>query len=157
MIGGGVGTSRAACLVECKRIRKYKRRVRQALTFDSEVYQFIFEQIETVPHLEALLLIWNSRPQPWTVENLTQRLYVPNDAVRSLLQNLARRGLIAVVHGPPEGYRYESASPEQDQLMTAVDATYRHDLVRISTMIHSKPPSSLRDFARAFRLTKERP
>lgn len=125
--------------------------------FDSEVYQFIFDQIESVPHLEALLLIWNSRPQPWTIENLTQRLYVSRDLALRLLQDLVRRGLIAIVPGPPEGYRYESASHEQEQLMTAVDATYRRELVRISTMIHAKPSASVQEFARAFRLTKERP
>jgi predicted ArsR family transcriptional regulator len=121
------------------------------------VYQFIFEQIESVPHLEALLLIWGSRPQPWTIENLAQRLYVSSDVVLTLLQDLIRRGFIALVHGPPEGYRYESASSGQDQLMAAVDETYRREVVRISTLIHSKPSASVREFARAFRLTKERP
>ena len=29
----------------------------------NEVYEFILDQIESVPHLEALLLLWNSRPQ----------------------------------------------------------------------------------------------
>jgi predicted DNA-binding transcriptional regulator len=121
------------------------------------VYQFIFDQIESVPHLEALLLVWNSRPQPWTIENLAQRLYVSSDVVLTLLQDLVRQGLIAIVPGPPQGYRYETASPEQDQLMAAVDETYRREVVRISTLIHSKPSPSVREFARAFRLTKERP
>jgi len=36
-----------------------------------------------------------------------------------------------------------------------VDETYRREVVRVSTLIHSKPSSPVRDFARAFRFTKE--
>jgi len=120
--------------------------------FESEVYQFIIDQIDSVPHLEALLLLWNSRPQPWTIDNLSRRLYSPQAVVQPLLQDLVRRGLISFVSGPPEGYRYESACPERDHLIAAVDSTYRREVVRISTMIHSKASASVREFARAFRL-----
>jgi hypothetical protein len=54
-----------------------------------EVYSFVLDQIETVPHLEALL-VWNSRPQPWTVENLAKRLYVSTDIVDVLLEDLGK-------------------------------------------------------------------
>jgi len=120
---------------------------------DTQAYEFILAEIESVPHLEALLLLWNSRPQPWTVENLSQRLYVPADVARMLVEDLARRRLVAQVAGPPVGYRYES---ERDQLIAAVDATYRREVVRISTMIHHKPSAALSEFAKAFRFTKER-
>ncbi len=123
---------------------------------EEKVYQFILDQVESVPHLEALLLLWNSRPQPWTVENLARRLYVSTEVVGSLLQDLERRRLIVLESGPPQGYRYASESTEKDELIAAVDGTYRREVVRISTMIHSKPSSSVREFARAFRFTKER-
>ena len=103
-----------------------------------------------------MLLLWNSRPQPWTTKNLSRRLYVSEEVVRALLEDLARRSLIEFVPGLLESYRYESNSAERDQLIAAVDLTYRREVVRISTMIHSKPSSSVREFARAFRLTKER-
>ena len=120
------------------------------------VYSFVLDQIESVPHLEALLLLWNSRPQPWTVENLSKRLYISTEVVNFLLEDLLRRRLVAVVPGRTAGYVYESASVDQDQLMSSLDLTYRRETVRISTMIHSKPSSSVREFARAFRFTKER-
>jgi hypothetical protein len=129
----------------------------EARELENEVYSFVLDQIETVPHLEALLLLWNSRPQPWTVENLAKRLYVSTDFVKVLLQDLLYRGLIVCISGSPEGYRYASASVAQDHLLSTLDSTYRRETVRISTLIHSKPSSSIREFARAFRLTKERP
>lgn len=124
--------------------------------FEEAVYRFILDEIESVPHLEALLLLWNARPQPWTIDNLSRRLYVPIEVVGALLRDLVASNLIVLEPGPPEGYHYESQSTEQDQMIAAVDATYRREVARISTMIHSKPSSSVREFARAFRFTKDR-
>ena len=137
-------------------IRYHYRIMTESPVSEDKVYTFVLDQIETVPHLEALLLLWNSRPQPWTVENLSKRLYVSKEIVDALLDDLVRRGLIECVQGPPDGYRYESSSIAQDQLLSTLDLTYRRETVRISTMIHSKPSSSVREFARAFRFTKER-
>lgn len=124
---------------------------------DNEVDRFILNEIETVPHLEALLLIWNSRPQPWTVENLAQRLYISAESAQVLLADLARRSLVAAVPGESRGYRYQSDSQEKDRLLSLVDDTYRRELIRVSSMIHSRPSAAVRAFARAFRITKERP
>lgn len=123
---------------------------------EQAVQQFIYDQIESVPHLEALLLLWNSRPQPWLTTNLAKRLYVDEPVARRLLQDLARRQLVDAAADPPDSFRYKSESAERDQLIAAVDATYRREVVRISTLIHTKPSASIQAFARAFRLTKER-
>ena len=123
---------------------------------ENEVYEFIRERIESVPHLEALLLLWNSRPQPWSVENLAKRLYVAKERAHALLTDLVREHLITAVAGPPAGYEYNSKSVAQDQMIAAVDATYRREVVRVATLIHSRTPSSLRDFARAFRFKSDK-
>jgi hypothetical protein len=41
-------------------------------------------------------------------------------------------------------------------LLEAVDAIYRKDVVRISSMIHSKGSAGVREFARAFRIKKDK-
>jgi hypothetical protein len=58
--------------------------------------------------------------------------------------------------GPPQKYAYFPLSDEQNEMMRVVDSAYRRDLVRISTMIHSKASPAVREFARAFRFKKER-
>ena len=123
---------------------------------EDEVYRFIFEYIDSVPHLEALLLLWNSRPSKWSPDDLAKRLYIDRNAARQLLQDLNREEIIAPVPENAEQYCYESKSPETDRLIATVDATYRNQLVRVSTLIHSKASSAVRDFARAFRFTKKR-
>jgi hypothetical protein len=58
-----------------------------------------------------------------------------------------------VISGSDE-FSYQP-DPERDQLLGSLNAIYREEMIRISTMIHSKPSSAVREFARAFRLKKE--
>ena len=122
---------------------------------EEQVIRFVLNEIETVPHLEALLLLWNNRPDRWSLERLRERLFVNTDALLSIVHDLARRGLIRV-EDETRQYWYEPGSAEKDALIQAVDEIYRRDLVRISNLIHSKPPAAVREFARAFKFTKEK-
>ena len=119
-------------------------------------YDFILEKIDSVPHLEALVLLWNSRPVGWTSEELASRLYVPAERTTQVLRDLVRMQLIADSPTQPPKYSYVSKSPDQDDLLASLDNAYRKDLVRISSMIHSKASSGVREFARAFNLKQEK-
>lgn len=120
-----------------------------------DVDQFLQDQIDTVPHLEALLLLWNSRPKAWSVEEMARGLFVARESAKDILNDLLGRRLINPVPGAGETFRYET-EPDRDRLIAAVDSTYRQELIRISRMIHSKPPAAVREFARAFRVKKDR-
>ena len=119
-----------------------------------DVDKFILGHIESVPHLEALLLIWNRRTRCWTVDDIAAALYVSGREAQKILRDLAQENLISESQASASRYSY-SPSPQQDDLMGRLDSSYRRDLIRISRMIHSKGPSALREFARAFRLKKE--
>jgi hypothetical protein len=120
-----------------------------------DVDDFILANIDSVPHLETLMLLWRKCPQSCTGEELAARLYIPVDRVHLLLRDLIRLQLVAASETNSITYRYFSPSPGQDDLMRRLDEAYRHDLVRISTMIHLKASSPVREFARAFQLKKE--
>lgn len=117
-------------------------------------YKFIFERIDSVPQLEALLLLWTSRPRVWSTTEVAARLYVPLDTAKAILQDLARQQLICCTYEEEWEYCYSSDS-ERDTVVEAVAETYQTEMVPISTMIHSKASRAVRDFARAFRFTKE--
>jgi hypothetical protein len=122
----------------------------------NDPYEFILEKIDSVPHLEALILFWNSRPVGWTHEEMASRLYVSSEQVVEIVRDLIRLQIVQELSAAPAKFSYLSRSPEQDDLMRRIDEAYRRDLVRISTMVHSKASSPVREFARAFRLRKER-
>ena len=50
------------------------------------VDQFIVNEIESVPHLEALLLLWNTRPRQWPMDEMAKALYVRSTG-SGLVQN----------------------------------------------------------------------
>lgn len=119
-------------------------------------YEFILEKIDSVPHLEALILFWNSRPVGWTAEEMASRLYVAPEQAAEIVRDLMRLRLVQQIPATPAKFSYLPGSAEQDELMQRIDEAYRRDLVRISTMVHSKASSPVREFARAFRFRKER-
>ena len=126
------------------------------LVNEDRIYRFYLNQIDSVPHLEGLLLIWSSRPSPWTPEQLAERLFISRNAAENILQDLARRRLISTLTGPPAQYHYDSDGDEKDRLVQAAATHYRGNLIAVSNFIHSKPGSAIREFARAFRFIKER-
>ena len=121
-----------------------------------QVLGFVLDHIDSVPELEALLLLWQNRPAAWNAADIARRLYIVPDQAQAVLADLSRKGMLAADPERPDSYRYESRSAERDQLMGRTEAVYRRQIVRISTLIHSKPSSAVRDFARAFRFTKEK-
>jgi hypothetical protein len=115
------------------------------------VLRFIRERIDTVPHLEALLLVWESAPKTWTTEELTSRLYVSPDTGRRIVADLARHKLIAIDQGT---FTYDPTN-EDDALLPEVVSSYRRHLVQVARFIHSKGSTPMQEFARAFKLKKD--
>lgn len=122
----------------------------------TDVYEYILEKLDSVPHLEAIILLWNSRPVGWTAEELASRLYVPTERTSEIVQDLIRQQFVQQSPGPPPRFSYLPRSEEQNEWMFRVDTAYRREIVRISTMLHTKASASVREFARAFRFKKDR-
>lgn len=122
----------------------------------AEVDEFIVKHIDTVPHLEALLILRARRPDPMGPDQIAALLYIDSDSAAVILDNLVEKHLLAPVPDSGGKYHYDPET-SLDLMIAKVEMTYRRELVRIANLIHSKASSGIRDFARAFRLTKERP
>lgn len=120
------------------------------------VLQFVSERIDTVPQMEALLLLWENQTRAWDEDEIGARIYVTPDAASEIMRTLERRQLILAEGANPLRYRYNPAWDRTGDLMAQVATEYRRHLVEMATFIHSKAPSSVREFARAFDLKKER-
>ena len=121
-----------------------------------QVDRFVLTEIDSVPHLEALLLLFNSRPKMWSIDEMGQSLFVRNEVAYRILESLEQRNLIAAAPRVSDTYFYNPDDESRNRLLEDVDAVYRKEVVRISSIIHSKAPAGLRDFARAFRLKKDK-
>jgi DNA-binding IscR family transcriptional regulator len=118
-----------------------------------EVLQFLTDHIETVPHLEALLLLWENPDATWTEAEIAARIYVRPETAIEIVRAFVRRGFVKPQSGG--GYRYESDWDPRNTMATIASA-YRENLIPVSTFIHSKASSSVREFARAFEFKRDR-
>lgn len=122
----------------------------------AKVDRFIVDEIDSVPHLEALLLLWRTAPHPLTAAQIAKQLYVSQSQGAAIAEDLHRRGLIGSEHNSAATFFYDTQNESRNQLMQAVDTTYRRELIRISGIIHSKPSAGVRAFANAFRFRKDK-
>ena len=122
---------------------------------ENELVQFIVDHLETVPHLEALLLIWQNQSTLWTAEVLAARIYVSPNAGRSILERFHRDGVLRLESAAESAYCYDPAWDAERQLLPRLADLYRRQLVQVTKLIHSQGSSSVREFARAFQLKKD--
>jgi Fic family protein len=122
----------------------------------TDVLEFLAEQIDSVPHLEALLLLYKQTAEQWTVERTAARLYVSADTADRILRDLERRKLVSKsLDDQTTVYAYDPSWDETGQLMERVAMTYRSHLTAVSAFIHSKASQSVLEFARAFKFKKD--
>jgi hypothetical protein len=120
-----------------------------------DVLDFINRKIDSVPHLEALLLLWQAPDRAWSEDEIAARVYVSREQARVILQDLARHGLVAHAKDVPDRYGYHGAW-DGGTMMQRVASTYRHNLVPMASLIHGKAAShAVREFARAFEIKKK--
>jgi hypothetical protein len=117
-----------------------------------DVVRFIVENLDTVPHLEALLLIWSSAPAAWAVAQIAARVYVTEEVAAKLLEDLVKRGLLLRIGSDPPAFSFNAAYDADKNIMQKVAGCYRTHLVRVANLIHMQGSGAVRDFARAFKL-----
>jgi hypothetical protein len=113
----------------------------------------ILDGIDSVPELEAILLLRDHRPRRWSEKEVGERLYVSTAVAGHLLNVLAERGFLSCVVGE---YGFAPATPDLAETIDELAVTYEHHLIEVTLFIHSKPGPSIRQFANAFRLRRDK-
>ena len=122
----------------------------------AEVTAFLDAHVDTVPQLEALLLLHERKDRCWLIGEIGSRLYLDRSHVVGLLRHLVHHRLATVEAGADEPlYSYDDRN-DADGVVDALAATYRTQLITVTRFIHDKAPSSILDFARAFDFKGER-
>jgi len=113
------------------------------------VKTLIAERIDSIPELEALLLVRDDRARDWSPAEAGMRLYVSTLVAAHILSTLREREFLAEREAR---YRYEPVSPELADAVDQLAAAYARHLVAVTEIVHSKPSRDVRDFANAFRV-----
>jgi hypothetical protein len=116
-----------------------------------DIREFIQKHIDSIAQLEALLLLRGSPEIEWDAAKAAARLYTSEQETAAVLARLATDGFLAVDNGV---YRYGGHCNGQQQLVDRLAALYARALIPVTNLIHAKP-RRIREFADAFKLTKE--
>ena len=121
----------------------------------AHVLRFLEGNIDTVPQLETLLMMSEQPDRGWLTADVASRNYIAEQRATDTLNALQRRGLIPFVESPP-CFRFDPASDEVREVVADLARCYQKNLSRITELIHAKPSASIKEFARAFDLKKDR-
>jgi hypothetical protein len=143
-----------------------------------EVASFLADNIDSVLELELLLLLRAEPARLWSAADLAQELKIDPAFAAAQLEKFRQRKLLsaaaaaaaAAAADPAEpgveaagrtdqtipAYRYAPESPALDAIVAAVAATYASHRVTMIGLIFSKPTSTLKTFADAFRIRKDK-
>lgn len=117
------------------------------------VRQFIFERIDSIAHIEALLLLFRAREERWSVVSVAKRLYITEQEASDLLNRLQTQGFVIKIN---ESFQFHCEENEFVDLLNIVADVYTKHLISVTNLIHAKPSARIREFADAFKLRKDR-
>jgi hypothetical protein len=121
----------------------------------AHVRHFLEENIDTVPQLETLLMMHEAPDRSWLIGDVASRNYINEQRAADTLNALQRRGLVIAEESPP-GFRFSPANDKVRALVAELALCYQRKLSAVTELIHSKPSASIKEFARAFDLKKDR-
>lgn len=120
-----------------------------------DVRRYVIARIDSVTELETLILLHSAPERHWTPAEVAQRVYVSTPMAQALLERFAMDGVFRA-QGDGSSYTYAPATEELGKLLDRLEQAYRRALIPLTHLVHSKPPRSLRDFANAFRVGKDK-
>jgi hypothetical protein len=126
-------------------------------TIPPSIRRFILTSIDSVPHLEAVLLLSYDAGIEWDAKMMSQRLYLAEKKAAELLSDLAIAGF-AIAKGD-EGnplYSYHPATPELREALAQLNQVYAKNLIEVTNLIHSKISKQAQKFGDAFKWKNER-
>jgi hypothetical protein len=116
-----------------------------------DVRDFVIKHIDSITHLEALLLLRGNPAEHWTADSTAGRLYISEKETANVLSRLCSLGFIA---SEDQGFRYACKEPGLESMVNRLAKLYARHLIPVTNLIHTKP-SRIREFAEAFKLRKD--
>jgi hypothetical protein len=115
------------------------------------VLRFIDRHIESVEHLEILLLLCQEN-RDWSFHDIFKRIQSSEASVMQRLQQLTEAGLI-VKNGT--SFRFEPREDSMRGVVCELTDLYRQRRVRVIEAIYSRKTDAVQTFADAFRFKQK--
>jgi predicted transcriptional regulator len=117
-----------------------------------EVLSFVDRHIESLEHLEILLLL-AAQDRSWTAAEIFQKIQSSQASVDQRLESLVSAGLLA--RDADNKFRFSPKDEATRNIVKDLAEAYRTRRVRIIEAIYTRKSDAVRSFADAFRFTKD--
>lgn len=115
------------------------------------VKRFLLTSIDSVPHLEAVLLLRKDPGDGWDPKSMARRIYISEKKAAALLDDLHRAGFAVIKEEPDPQYYFAPISRELEALVEETSEHYAKNLIEVTALIHSKIDKQAQKFGDAFR------
>lgn len=111
--------------------------------------------IPSIPYLETILLLRGAPDEQWDTRRVAQRLFLGEEKIAGLLQDICNTGICSVVAGTSDLFVFKPQSAALGELIDRVADYYVRNLIEVTNMIHTKNGNQrIRQFADAFQWRK---
>ena|ERR1041385_810047 len=120
------------------------------------IKRFILRSIDSVSHLEAMLLLRYDPQKEWDNKMMAQWLFVGEKRAAHLLADLCAAGVAILKEGSKVFYRYHPISMELKETIDQLSEIYAKNLIEVTHLIHAKTDKQAQEFGDAFKWKDER-
>lgn len=120
-----------------------------------EVIDFINRYVDSVGHLEVLLLIRANPKKEWSPQEVGAEMRSNTAAAEKQLAQLHGYGLLSIADTPDLKYVYDPRTPLLRGIAEELALAYDSRRVAIINLIYGKPLENIKSFSDAFRFRKD--
>jgi hypothetical protein len=117
----------------------------------SELRAFILKYLDSIAHLEVLLLVRASPDIQWDVATTAKRLYTSEAQASQVLDRLCADRLLT---RSDNAFTYGNLDPKMAQTIDDLANAYARHLIPVTNLIHDKS-RRIQEFSNAFRFKRE--
>jgi hypothetical protein len=122
--------------------------------FSNELDRFIAVEINSLEQLEILLFLSGNPHKWWTAQDVYNVVKSSPQSVGDRLNEMVERGFLR----KDTDNRFQFAPQDEKvwDLTSELRNAYKEKSVKVVQAIYSKPPDAVQEFAKAFRLRKDK-
>jgi hypothetical protein len=124
--------------------------------FSEQLDKFIAREIGSLEQLEILLFVSGNPHKWWTVQDVYNVVKSSLHSVGDRLNEMVDRGFLRTEKDTEVRYQFAPADENVWNITSELRNAYKEKSVKVVQAIYSKPPDAVQEFAKAFRLRKDK-
>ena len=124
--------------------------------FPEQLDRFIAQEIGSLEQLEVLLCVSGNPQKWWTIQDVYNVVKSSLPSITERLNEMVVRGFLKKEASTDARYQFAPNDENLRKLISELCNAYKEKSVKVVQAIYSKPPDAVQEFAKAFRVRKDK-